>query len=148
MKEFYIVARLGKNLKKWSTNELTAANDGDFMMGEVDAIARKKPENGGSGSGIIIAVAGETVDIFGGSDKAGKFLSLRGVENGELKNDAVDGRIAISGVDFTGDVVGRFSEIIFDNGADVFAVLNLEIDIFSNDGIVAISDDEQVWLSS
>ena len=148
MKEFYIVARLGKNLKKWSTNELTTTNDGDFMMGEVDAIARKKPENGSSGSGIIIALAGKTINIFGGSNKASKFLSLGGIENGELKNNAVNGRIAISGVDFTDDVVSRFSEIIFDNGADVFAVLNLKIDIFSNDGIIAISDDEQVWLSS
>ena len=59
-----------------------------------------------------------------------------------MKNDTRDSWVFVGFFDFCSDVVGIFSLIIFYFDTNIFTVFNFEIDIFDNNWVVAISDDE------
>ena len=46
-------------------------------------------------------------------------------------------------LNFGGNIVGRIGPVGFDNGTDILAILFFEIDIFFNDGVVAIAENEK-----
>ena len=53
-------------------------------------------------------------------------------------------RVLICRGDFGGDVGGTFGTVIFYCDADIFAVADFEIDIFSDNRVVAVSDNEEL----
>ena len=60
-----------------------------------------------------------------------------------MENDTVDFVVFIGGFDFFGNFDRVFGLKIDNFNADVFAVLFFEIDVFGDDGIVAVADDEE-----
>ena len=61
----------------------------------------------------------------------------------ELDDDAVDFTIGVGGFDFGDDFVGGFGTIIFDYDADVCAVLDFELDVFGDDGVIVVAKDKE-----
>ena len=61
-----------------------------------------------------------------------------------MNDDARDGWVVVGLVDFLGDVIGVFSEVVFDFYPDIFTVFDFELDVFGDDGIVGITDDEKL----
>ena len=86
----------------------------------------------------------EAVDIFGRGDEIGELVGLSLVGDGELENNAVDGGVGVGLLDFGGDFGGAFGAKISNGDADVMTVVDFEIDVFGDDGIVAVADDEEV----
>ena len=64
-------------------------------------------------------------------------------EDGELQNDAGNLGIFISGENFIFDIFGASSKIINDIYANIFTILDFEVDVFGDDWIVAVTDNEK-----
>lgn len=56
----------------------------------------------------------------------------------------MDGRIGIGLLDFSGDFVGVTGAKISDGGTDIVTVGFFEVDVFGNNRVVAVADDEKV----
>ena len=61
----------------------------------------------------------------------------------ELDDDAMNATIGIGLLDFGGDIGGGFGEVVDNGDADVFAVFDFEVDVFLNDRVVVVADDEE-----
>ncbi len=59
----------------------------------------------------------------------------------------MDGGVGISRADFACYIIRIFGAVIFDYHTNIFAVGDFEIDVFGDDGIVAVADDEKLGLS-
>ena len=113
------------------------------MILQVDVVAGKEPIDSGGSGRVVIAMDAEAVDIFSGGDEIAELIGFGFVDQGELDDDAVDVGVVVGALDFVSNVVGRSGTIICDDGADVFAVTFFEVDIFGDDGIIAVADDEE-----
>ena len=60
-----------------------------------------------------------------------------------MKDDAGNGRIFVGGLDFCGNIFGGACKIIFDCDANILAIFDFKIDVFSNNRIIAIADNEE-----
>ena len=58
----------------------------------------------------------------------------------------MDAGVLISFGDFGGDVGGTLGMVIFHCDADIFAVADFKINVFSNNWIVAVADNEELRL--
>ena len=85
----------------------------------------------------------EAVDVFFWGNEAGKCVGFCFILNGELEDDAVNSRVGVGLLDFFSDFGGVFSIEIFDGDADIFTVFDFEINVFRDDGIIAVADDEE-----
>ena len=63
-----------------------------------------------------------------------------------MNYDAGDARVGVGRFDFVGDFCDVFSVKIFYICSDVLAVFDFEVDIFHNDWVTRIADDEEPWL--
>ena len=86
----------------------------------------------------------ETVDIFGWGDEVAEVVSLGFVKKGELDDDAMDALILIGLFYFGGNISSGRGAKIGDGDADVGTVFDFEIDVFGDDWVVAVADDEKV----
>lgn len=65
------------------------------------------------------------------------------VLNGKLEDDAADILVSVCRENTIFDVLGGGSTIINHINADVGTIFDFEINIFGDDGIIAIADDEE-----
>ena len=125
-----------------SADELAAADEGDFVVLERNVVAGEEPKNGGGGSGVIIAVSAEAVDIFCGGDEIAKSVGLGFVGEGELEDDAVNMGVGICTDDFFSErVVVSVNVSYFDT--NILTILFFKIDVLHDDGIVAVAENEE-----
>ena len=57
----------------------------------------------------------------------------------------MDSGVGIGLMDFVGNICGVFGVVIFYLYTDIVAVSDLKINIFSDNGIVAVANDEKLW---
>ena len=61
----------------------------------------------------------------------------------QLQNNAVNLRIGVCGNDFGFDVVRGCGVIIDNVNADIFAIFDFKVDIFSDDRIIGVANDKE-----
>ena len=66
----------------------------------------------------------------------------------KLDDDAVDREVGIGGDYFVVDFGGSTSVIIFNVDSDIVTVFNFKSDVFHDDGIVAVADDEEFGMEA
>ena len=86
----------------------------------------------------------EAVDIFIWGDEVAEFVGLILIGNRQLEDDAMNGGVGIGREDFACYIISIFGAVIFDYYANIFAVGDFEIDVFGDDWVVAIADDEKL----
>ena len=63
-----------------------------------------------------------------------------------MDDNAGNCRVGVSLIDFVDDFGSSICLEIFNNNTDIFAVFDFEIDVFDDDGIVGIADNEKFGL--
>ena len=92
----------------------------------------------------------EAVNIFCWGDKVAEFVGFGFVGKGELNDDAVDIVVVVCVEDFLSEriaLMGSGRVIIRAKVnhlySDILAIFDFEVDIFFDDGIVVVADDEK-----
>ena len=67
---------------------------------------------------------------------------MRFVGEGELDDDTAYRWVGVCSNDFFSERVDAFGTIIFDANTDIFTVLDFEVDVFFDDRVVAVAEDE------
>ena len=112
-------------------------------MFKVNIVAGEKPVDGSGSGGIVVSVLSKAVDVFFWFDEVSEGVGLRFIGDGKLQDNAIDLVVIIGGEDFIVDFVGGIGAEINDFDANVFAVLDFKVNVFSDNWVIAVADDEE-----
>ena len=86
----------------------------------------------------------KAVNIFIGCDEITEFVGFSFIFQGKLNDDSGNCWVNVGLVDFVDDFVGGIGVKILDVDADVFAVFDFELNVFLDDRIIAITNNEEL----